>query len=107
MSTGPAARGNGESKEKPSGAREQDGIYQNDMLVARAAEVEVDLDEKEIRFGEIYQSDLLLIPEEAEFRNFRIIVQRIAHATKIERGAAHKGRVLRGCVADILGYREQ
>jgi hypothetical protein len=87
--------------------REQDAIYQKGRLVARAAEVDVDLEAKEIRFGEIYNSDYLLIPEECEFQKYRIIIQRIAYATKVDRGAEHKGRVLRGSVADILGYRQQ
>ncbi|HVA00044.1 MAG TPA: hypothetical protein VMV34_00160 [Terriglobia bacterium] len=103
-------RANGESEGNGSSApaaREQDAIYQNGKLVARVAEVEVDREAKEVRFGEVYNSDHLMIPEECEFQNYRIIIQRIAYATKVDRGAEHKGRVLRGSVADILGYREQ
>ena len=110
MNTETGMRANGESKSiDPSvpAAREQDAIYQKGKLVARVAEVEVDLKGKEIRFGEIYNSDHLLIPEECEYQKYRIIIQRIAYATKVDRGAEHKGRVLRGSVADILGYREQ
>jgi hypothetical protein len=88
-------------------AREQDAIYQNGKIVARVAEPEVDLDSKEVRFGEIYDSDHLLIPEECEFQNYRIIIQRIVFATKIDTRAGRQGRVLRGCVADILGYRHE
>ena len=110
MNTESGVRANGESKGEDSGApaaREQDAIYQKGKLVARVVEVEVDLEAKEIRFGEIYNSDHLMIPEECEFQNYRIIIQRIAYATKVDRGAEHKGRVLRDSVADILGYREQ
>jgi hypothetical protein len=87
--------------------REPDAIYQNGKLVARTLDPEVDTEAKEILFGEIYNSDELLIPEECEFREYRILVQRIADATKVDRQSVHKGRILRRCVADILGYREQ
>lgn len=87
--------------------REQDAIYQKGKLVARVLEPEVDADAKEIRFGEIYNSDYLLIPEECEFQKYRIVIQRIAYSTKVDRQLGHKGRILQGCVADILGYREQ
>jgi hypothetical protein len=96
-------------KQKASspGQREPDAIYQNDRLVARPADAEVDLGAKEIRFGELYQSDYLSLPEECEYQNYKILVQRIAHATKTAPGASHGGRVLKGVVAEILGYREQ
>ncbi|PYV35480.1 MAG: hypothetical protein DMG22_02220 [Acidobacteria bacterium] len=87
-------------------AREPDGIYQKATLVARASGVDVDLVAKEVRIDEVYQSDALMIPEECEFQNYRIMVQRIAFASKIDKAAPDKGRVLRGVTADILGYRE-
>ena len=90
-----------------SKAREADAIYQSDRVVARVIEPEVDLEAKEIRFSEIYRSDELLLPEECEFQNYRILIQRIAYATKVEKDAAGKGRILRGVTADVLGYREQ
>jgi hypothetical protein len=88
-------------------AREQDALYQNGKLVGRVVESEVDLEAKEVRFGEIYDSDHLLIPEECEFQNYRIIIQRILYASRVDKHSHRQGRVLRGCVADILGYREQ
>ncbi len=91
----------------PAGPREPDAIYQGGKVVAQVADSEIDLDAKEIRFGEIFQSDLLVLPDECEFRDYRIMVQRIAFATKAEPVAMQKGRVLRGVIADILGYREQ
>jgi hypothetical protein len=97
-----------ESKLQNSGVAsvwEQDAIYQNGKLVARVLEPEVDWDAKEVRFGEISESDHLLIPEECEFQNYRIILQRIIFASKVDKHSDRKGRVLRGCVADILGYR--
>ncbi len=87
--------------------REPDALYQGDRLVARVVNVQVDLEAKEIRFEELYESDCLLLPEECEYQNYKIMVQRVGYATKVEAGAAPKGRVLRGAVADILGYREQ
>lgn len=101
--------GSPEAAAKPAGSpsRESNALYQGGRAVARVAESEIDLDTKEIRFAEISNSDELMIPEECEFREFRILIQKIAYATKIQRGEEHKGRVLRGVVADLLGFREQ
>jgi hypothetical protein len=99
-----------ESIEAKAGApkdHEPEAIYQNDRLVARVAGAEVDLVAKQIRFAEIYDSDELLLPEECEFQKYRILIQRIADATKVSREEPHKGRILRGVVADLLGHREQ
>jgi hypothetical protein len=87
--------------------REPEAIYQNDRLVARVAGAEVDLVAKQLRFAEIHNSDDLLLPEECEFQKYRILIQRIADATKVSREEPHKGRILRGVVADLLGHREQ
>jgi len=86
---------------------EQDAIYQGNRLVARVLDAEVDLDAKEVRFDEIFNSDELMIPDECEFQRYRILIQRIAYATKVDKVEPHKGRILRGVTADILGYREQ
>jgi hypothetical protein len=91
----------------PAGEREKDAIYQNNRLVARVSDTEVDLEAKEVRFGEIYQSDWLLLPDDCEFQQYRIFIQRVAYASKVDRSGLNKGRVLRGCIAEILGYREQ
>lgn len=99
-----------ESKQQNSSAslaREQDAIYQKGRIVGRVAEPEMDLGAKEVRFGEICESDHLLIADECEFRDYRIMIQRIAYASKFDRLSSRPGRILRGCVADILGYREQ
>jgi len=90
-----------------SGTREDDALYQNDRVVGRALAARVDPEAREIRFGEIYRSDELLLPDDCEFRNYRILIQHVGFASKEERGAAHKGRVLREAVAEILGFREQ
>lgn len=88
-------------------ARAQDAIYQGDRIVARVAEAEVDMEAKELRLGEVYESDHLMIPEECEYQKYRILIQRIGYATKVDKVSPHKGRILRCVVADILGYREQ
>jgi hypothetical protein len=95
----PSAQGSAESP-----ARAQDALYQGGRLVAKVTEVEIDLASREVRFGEVSHSEDLLIPEECEFRGYRILIQRIAYATKIQRGEEHKGRVLRGVTCDLLGY---
>jgi hypothetical protein len=88
-------------------AREPDAIYQGDGIVARVLDPEVDLEAKEIRFREIYNSDDLLLPDECEFQKYRLLIQRIAYASRINKEEPHKGRILRGVVAELLGYREQ
>ncbi len=96
----------------PAGApapkqREQDGIYQNNRRVARVNDPQVDADAKQIRFDEVYDSDLLLLPDECEYREYRIMVQGVEYASKVNKEEPHKGRILRGVTAEILGYREQ
>jgi len=98
--------GNSESEKAAALPRKPDGLYQKAALVARVAGVEVDREAKEIRIDEVYQSDPLMIPEECEFQNYRIMIQRVAFASRLDKGAPEKGRVLRGVTADILGYRE-
>lgn len=90
-----------------SGSREDGALYQNGRIVGRVLDARVDQDAREIHFGEIFNSDELLLPEDCEFRNYRILVQHVGFAAREERGAAHKGRVLRAAVAEILGFREQ
>jgi hypothetical protein len=86
--------------------RETDAIYQRGQVVARVMDPEIDLEAKEIRFGELYNSDYLLLPDECEFQQHRILVRKIAYASKVEKDSLHKGRILRGVTAEILGYRE-
>ncbi len=97
----------------PLGERLPDALYQFDRfgreqrLVARVVGPEVDEAAQEIRFGEIYQSDELVLSDECEFQKHRLLVKKIAYATKHDREAPHKGRVLRGVTARLLGRREQ
>ena len=93
--------------------REPDAIYQfdrfrdQDKVVARVREPEVDEASKEVRFAEIYKSDDLVLAEQCEFGQYRLLVRKVAYASRIDKEAPHKGRVLRGVTAEILGYREQ
>ncbi len=90
-----------------SPGREQDVIYQKGKPVAKVVGAEVNLEAKEITFGEVLESDHLLLPDECEFQKYRIIIQKVAFATKIDRRPGHHGRTLAGCTAEILGYIEQ
>lgn len=87
--------------------REPDAIYQNNKIVARVVEPEIRTDAKEVHFGEISDSEYLILPEECEFQKYRLLIQRIAYASRIDKQRPDKGRILRGVVAEILGYREQ
>ncbi|MGH9356473.1 MAG: hypothetical protein ACRD10_10115 [Terriglobia bacterium] len=98
----------------PSGAegqiaakREENAIYQDDRLVARVLEPQVDADAKEIRFAEIYKSDNLMLPDDCEYQGYRIVVRKVGYASKVEKESPEKGRILREVTAAILGYREQ
>ena len=99
-----------ESAKAPAGRTmkyEEDAIYQDGKVVARVLGAEVRSNSSEIHFDEINESDRLLLPEECEFQKYRLIIQRIEYASRIDKQAPQKGRVLRGAVAEILGYREQ
>jgi hypothetical protein len=86
---------------------EEDAIYQEGKVVARVVGPEVRRGAREIHFAEINNSDNLILPEECEFQKYRLMIQRIEYASRIDKNAPEKGRVLRGVVAEILGYREQ
>jgi hypothetical protein len=106
---------NGETKPSSSAAGaagqtvnyEEDAIYQGGKIVARVLEIDIRWKAREIHFGEINNSDNLMLPEECEFQKYRLIIQRIEYASRIDKTAPEKGRVLKGVVAEILGYREQ
>lgn len=102
-----ASEGMSQAGHSGSGNREQDAIYQEGKLVARVVEPDVDLDAKEIRFDEVIDSDHLMLAEECEFQKYRIMIQKVAFATKVDHRPGRKGRTLAGCTAEILGYIEQ
>ena len=90
-----------------AGNYQEDAIYQDGNIVARVVGAEVRGDAREIHFAEINNSGNLALPEECEFQKYRLMIQRIEYASRIDQSAPEKGRVLRGVVAEVLGYREQ
>ena len=109
----PAAESEPPGRPVPLAERQPDALYQFDRFgqeqraVARVLEPEVDEAAQEVRFGEIYNSDDLVLSDECEFQKYRLLVRKIAYAAKIDREASHKGRVLRGVTARLVGTREQ
>jgi hypothetical protein len=87
-------------------AREPDALYQKGKFAGRAIGFEVDEVGKEVRFDQIENTDDLLLADEFEFEKYNLIVRKVAYATKVARESPHKGRILRGVVAEIVGYRE-
>jgi len=92
--------------------REDDAIYQKDRdgrqrRVARVADVHVDEAGKEILFGEISESDDLLLPEPCAYQKWTIVVRKIAHATAHDKANPQRGRVLKGVTAEIVGRVDQ
>ena len=90
-----------------AGRREPDAIYQNGEIVARVVQPEVDLDAKQIHFDELLESDHLVMADECEYQKYRIMIQKVAFATREDRRQGQKGRSMAGCTAEILGYIEQ
>jgi hypothetical protein len=86
---------------------QEDAIYQDGKIVAQVVAPEIRKSAREIYFGEINSSDNLILPEECEFQKYRLMIQRIEYASRIDKNAPEKGRLLRGVVAEILGYSEQ
>ena len=102
-----AAESRSQAAVSGSGNRVQDAIYQQGKLVGRVVEPDIDLEAKEIRFDEIADSDHLVLADECEFQKYRIMIQKVALATKLDHRPGRKGRTLAGCTAEILGYIEQ
>ena len=80
-----------------------DAVYQGGNLAARVAGAEIRRGGREIYFAEVSSSDDLILSEECTFRDYRIIIQRIEYASRAEKTAPEKGRILRGVTADVLG----
>ncbi len=87
--------------------RQDDAIYQDNKLVARVVGAEINAEDREINFRELRNSDFLLLPDECQFQKYRIMIQRVEYASRGDKERPEDGRVLRGVVAEILGYREQ
>ena len=96
----------------PLSDREDSAIYQwsfhhGERLVARVVKPEIDESAKRIRFLEITHSDLLLLPNECHYQKYKLEVDTIGDAVKIDTADPEKGRILRDVVAHITGYVEQ
>ena len=91
---------------KPPATREPEALYQKNKFAGRAVGYEIDEVGKEVRFNEIHNTDDLLLPEECEFQKFVLIVRKVAYATKVARESPQQGRILKGVVAETVGYRE-
>ncbi len=96
----------------PLAQRESNAIYQKnrygkERLVARVADIEVDETGKEILFGEISESDDLLLPEECEYQKWVVLVRKIASAVAQDKANPQRGRVLKGVTAEIVGRLDQ
>ncbi len=85
---------------------EENAIYQDGKVVARVDAPEIRAQVREIHFAEVNNSDELMLPEECEFRQYRLMIQRIEYASRIDKNSPEKGRILRGVVAESLGYRD-
>ncbi|MGD1103047.1 MAG: hypothetical protein ABSA59_13360 [Terriglobia bacterium] len=85
---------------------EEDAVYQDGKVAARVVEPDVRWHAPEIHFAEINDSDNLILPEECEFQKYRLLIQRIEYASRIDKNAPEKGRLLRGIEAEIMGYKE-
>jgi hypothetical protein len=83
-------------------SRSDDVIYQKGKAVAQVLNAEVDEEAREVRFAELSNSDLLLLPDECEFRSYCILIRKIAYATKEDKQSLHKGRILRDVTAKII-----
>lgn len=95
----------------PMSEREDDALYQystffGERRVARAVAAEIDEPNKEIRFVELVESDKLLLPEECDFRKFKIQIHTVEDAVKVDKEDPERGRILRNVTAEIKGYVE-
>ncbi len=112
MATNGGMESKAAEKRIPLAQREPDAIYQKNRYgqerrVGRVADVEVDEVGKEILFGEISESDELLLPEDCEYQKWVVHVKKIASAMTIDKANPHRGRVLKGVTAEIVGRIEQ
>lgn len=96
----------------PLSERDDDAIYQwqfhhGERLVARVVKPEVDESAKRVSFMEITHSDLLFLPDECQFGKYKLEIDTVGDATKVDHSDPEKGRILRDVTANITGYVEQ
>jgi hypothetical protein len=96
----------------PLSEREDNAIYQwqfhhGERLVARVVKPQVDEAGKRVSFMEITHSDLLFLPDECQFGKYKLEIDTVGDAIKVDHSDPDKGRILRDVTADITGYVEQ
>lgn len=96
----------------PLADREDTAIYQwsfhhGERLVARVVKPQVDESAKQVRFLEITHSDLLLLPNECHYQKYKLDIDTVGDAVKLDSAEPEKGRILRDVTAHITGYVEQ
>ena len=96
----------------PLSDRDDDAIYQwsfhhGDRQVARSVKAEIDEAAKRVKFMEITHSDLLLLPDECHFQKYKLEIDTVGDAVKVDKTEPEKGRILRQVTAQIIGYVEQ
>lgn len=96
----------------PLADREDNAIYQwqfhhGERLVARVVKPQVDESGKRVTFMEVTHSDLLFLPDECQFGKYKLEIDAVGDAIKIDKTDPAKGRILREVTAHITGYLEQ
>ena len=96
----------------PLSDREDNAIYQwsfhhGERRVAQVVKAEVDESAKQVTFAEITHSDLLLLPDECHYQKYKIEIDTVGDAVKIDANEPEKSRILRDVAAHITGYVEQ
>ncbi|MGD8330638.1 MAG: hypothetical protein PVJ49_14490 [Acidobacteriota bacterium] len=96
----------------PISEREDNAIYQwqfhhGERLVARVVKPQIDEAGKRVSFMEVTHSDLLFLPDECQFGKYKLEIDTVGDAIKIDHSDPDKGRILRDVTAKITGYVEQ
>jgi len=96
----------------PLSEREDDAIYQwqfhhGERVVARVVKAQVDESGKRVSFAEVVNSDMLFLPDECQFGKYKLEIDTVGDAIKVDHSDPEKGRILREVTANIIGYVEQ
>jgi len=96
----------------PLTERDDNAIYQwsfhhGQRLVAQVVKPAVDESAKQVKFLEITHSDLLLLPNECHYQKYKLEIDTVGDAVKVDGTEPEKGRILRDVSAHITGYVEQ
>lgn len=96
----------------PLSDRRDDAVYQwsyfhGDRVVARVVGAEIDDEAREVTFVELTHSDLLFLVDPCEFGKYKIEIDTVGDAMKVDKSEPEKGRILRQVKGRITGYVEQ